>query len=44
MIGMGVRNQRALDRPGGIDMKGTELAANTGRRRNQDVFRTHIES
>jgi hypothetical protein len=25
-------------------MKGTEPAANAGRRRNQDVFRTHIES
>ena len=44
MVGMGVRNQRALDRPRRIDMKGTELAAHAGGRRNQDVFRPHIES
>jgi hypothetical protein len=44
MIGMGVRNQRTLDRPRRVDMKGTELAADARRRRNQDVFWTHIES
>jgi len=32
MIGMGVRDQRALDRTGGVDMEAAELAAHTGRR------------
>ena len=44
MVGMGVRDQRPLDRPRRIDMKGAELAAHAGRRRHQDVFRTHGES
>ena len=44
MVGMGVRDQRPLDRPGRVDMKGAELAAHAGRRRRQDVFRTHGKS
>ena len=43
MIGMGMRDQRALDRTGGVDMEAAELAAHTGRRQHQDVFRTHCE-
>ena len=34
MVGMGVRDQRPLDRPGRIDMKAAELAAYAGRRRH----------
>ena len=41
MVGMGVGDQRPLDRPGRIDMKAAELAAHAGGRRQQDVFRTH---
>ena len=44
MIGMGVSDQRPLDRPCRIDVEGTELAAHAGRRRHQDVFRSHGES
>ena len=41
MVGMGVRDQRALDRPRRVDMKTAALAAYAGRRRHQDVFGTH---
>jgi hypothetical protein len=44
MVGMGVRDQRALDGPGRVDMEGAELAAHAGRRRHQDVLGTHGES
>jgi hypothetical protein len=44
MVGMGMRDQRALDWARRVDMEGTGLAANAGRRRKEDVFRTHIES
>ena len=44
MIGMGMRDQRPLNRPRRIDMKGAELAAHAGRRRHQDVFRSHGKS
>ena len=42
MVGMGMRDQRALDRPRRVDMKPAALAAYAGRRRHQDVFRTHF--
>ena len=41
MVGMGVRDQRPLDRPGRIDMKAAALAAHAGRRQRQDIFRAH---
>ena len=41
MVGMGMRDQRPLDRPRRIDMEGAELAAHAGRRRHQDVFGAH---
>ena len=44
MVGMRVRDQRPLDRPRRIDMKRADFAAYAGRRRRQDVFRTHGES
>ena len=44
MVGMGVGDQRALDWARRIDMKGTELAAYAGGRRQEDVFRPHGES
>ena len=44
MVGMGVRDQRPLDRPGRVDMKSADLAAHAGRRWHQDVFGSHRES
>jgi hypothetical protein len=44
MVGMGMRNQRPLDNPRRVDMKAARLAAQAGRRRHQDVFRTHCQS
>ncbi len=44
MVGMGMRDQRPLDRPRRVDMEAAALAADAGRRRHQDVFRTHRES
>ena len=41
MVGMGMRDQRALDRPRRVDMKAAGLAAHAGRRRREDVFGTH---
>ena len=41
VVGMAVRDQRLLDRPGRIDVKAAGLAADAGRGRNQDVFGTH---
>ena len=41
MVGMGVRDQRPLDRPRRVDMEGAKLAADAGRRRHQYVFRSH---
>src|SRR5262245_34404439 len=41
VVGMAVGDERPLDWPGRIDMEGTELAAQAGRRRQQDVFGTH---
>ncbi len=42
MIGMGVRDQRPLHRARRIDMETAEFAAHAGRRRHEDVFRTHV--
>ena len=41
VIRMGVRNQRPFHRPGRIDMKAANFAADTGRGRQQDVLRSH---
>ena len=43
MVGMGVGDQRPLHRPRRVDVKAAELAAHAGRRRQQDVFRSHGE-
>jgi hypothetical protein len=42
MVGMRVRDQRALDRARRVDMETTEFATYAGRRRHQDVFGTHF--
>ncbi len=42
MVGMGMRDQRPLDNSRRIDMKAAALAAQAGRGRHQDVFRTHL--
>ena len=44
MIGMGVRDQRPLDRPRRVDMESAQFAADAGRRRHQYVFRSHRKS
>ena len=41
MIGMAVRDQRLVDRPGRIDVEAAGLAADAGRGRNENVFGTH---
>ena len=41
MVGVGMGDQRPLDRPGRVDVEGAELAAYAGRRRRQDVFGPH---
>ena len=41
MVGMAMRDQRLLDRPGRIDMEAAALAAHAGRGRQQDVFGAH---
>jgi len=40
VIGMGMSDDGAFHRSGGIDMKAAALAANPGGRMHQDVFRT----
>jgi hypothetical protein len=40
---MGMGDDGAFHRPGGIDMEAAELAANPGRRTHQDVFRMDHE-
>ena len=41
VVGMGMRDQRPLDRPRRVDMEAAGLAAHAGRRRHQDVFGAH---
>ena len=42
MVGMAMRDHRALDRPHRIDMKAAGLAAQAGGDRHQDVLRAHL--
>ena len=44
VIGMGVGNDRAFDRPGRVDMEAAAFAADPGRRRNENVFRSDHKS
>jgi hypothetical protein len=44
VIGMGMGNDGALDRPGRVDMKSAAFATNAGRRGNKNVFRSDHES
>jgi hypothetical protein len=44
MIGMGVGNDRAFDRSGRVDMEAAAFAADPGRRRHENVFRSDHES
>jgi hypothetical protein len=39
-----MRNHRALDDTGGVDVESAELAANPGGRAHQNVFRPSHES
>jgi len=41
MVGMGMGDQRPLDRPRRVDKETARLAAHAGRRRQEDVFRSH---
>ena len=42
VIGVGMRDQRTLDRARRVDMETAALAADAGGRRHQDVFGTHF--
>jgi hypothetical protein len=44
VIGMGMGNDGALDRPGRVDMESAAFAANAGRRGDENVFRSDHES
>jgi hypothetical protein len=44
MIGMGMGDESALDRPGRVDVESAAFAADAGRRGDENVFRSDHES
>lgn len=44
MVGMAMRDEGLVDRTGGIDVKTAGLAADAGRRRQEQVFGTHVRA